>query len=194
MFTHKHTNVSVCMFRCVYKGMHVYIRIYLYICYKFFCSLVLLFSINYIESNDNTGVQFLLCVHIHGTLSFAYLNSCFRLLSCWKETDSLNDTWRFCAKTDWYLEVFMIPTILTKTAAPAEEKPPHTMKLPPPCFTVGVVLFGWWAYLVSVPPWSHQTLKHFGKMHRNVQNTWSSCQMQRVTITSQLFHIYLKLC
>ncbi|KAI3352523.1 hypothetical protein L3Q82_005468 [Scortum barcoo] len=47
----------------------------------------------------------------------------------------LTEVGRFCANTDWYLELFIIPSTLTKAPVPAEEKQPQSMMLPPPCFT-----------------------------------------------------------
>ncbi len=37
------------------------------------------------------------------------------------------------------------PSIATSRPLPAAEKHPHSMMLPPPCFTVGTVLDRWWA-------------------------------------------------
>ncbi|XP_051535119.1 uncharacterized protein LOC127429842 isoform X2 [Myxocyprinus asiaticus] len=43
----------------------------------------------------------------------------------------------FCARFDWYLELFMIPSTFTKAPVPAEEKQLQSMMLlPPPCFTM----------------------------------------------------------
>lgn len=82
--------------------------------------------------------------------AFVDLNVCFSLLSCWKVKflfifSFLTEAWRFCAKIDCYLELFIIPSTLTKALVPAEEKQPQSMMLPPPCFTVGMVFFGWCA-------------------------------------------------
>ncbi len=76
-------------------------------------------------------------------LSFVNLDVCFRL-SCWKMKflfifRFLAEAWRFYASIDWYLELFIIPSTLTKSPVPAEEKQPRSMMLPPPCFTVGMV-------------------------------------------------------
>ncbi|XP_051536591.1 steroid receptor RNA activator 1 isoform X3 [Myxocyprinus asiaticus] len=49
----------------------------------------------------------------------------------------LADARRFCAKINWYLELFMIHSTFTKAPFPAEEKQPQSIMLPPPCFTVG---------------------------------------------------------
>ncbi len=39
-----------------------------------------------------------------------------------------------------YLAAFIFPSIATSRPVPAAEKHPHSMMLPPPCFTVGTVL------------------------------------------------------
>jgi hypothetical protein len=39
-----------------------------------------------------------------------------------------------------YLAPSLIPSILTSFPVPAEEKHPHSMMLPPPCFTGGGIL------------------------------------------------------
>ena len=39
-----------------------------------------------------------------------------------------------------YFAPFLFPSILTSLPVPAAEKHPHSMMLPPPCFTVGMVL------------------------------------------------------
>lgn len=46
---------------------------------------------------------------------------------------------RVCPNT--YLKLFILPSTLTKTSVPAEEKQPQSLVLPPPCFTVGMLLF-----------------------------------------------------
>ena len=58
-----------------------------------------------------------------------------------------------------YIAAFIFPSILTSLPVPAAEQHPHSMMLPPPCFTVGMVLAWWWA----VPGSS----KH---------DAWHSCQ------------------
>ncbi len=83
---------------------------------------------------------------------FVDLDVCFGLLLCWKMTflfsfSFLAEAWRFCANIDWYLERFIIPSTLTKAPVPAEEKQPQSVMLPPPCITVGMVLFWWCAVL-----------------------------------------------
>jgi hypothetical protein len=41
-----------------------------------------------------------------------------------------------------YLAPSIIPSILTSFPVPADEKHPHSMMLPPPCFTVGMMFLG----------------------------------------------------
>lgn len=56
----------------------------------------------------------------------------------------------------WYLELVIPLPVSTRAPEPAEE--PQSMMLPPSCFTVGVVVFVWWAVLF----W-HQTYCIFWK-------------------------------
>ena len=54
----------------------------------------------------------------------------------------LADAWGFWAKSDWYLERFIIPSTFTKAPVPAEEKSQLELQsktLPPPCLTVDMV-------------------------------------------------------
>ncbi|KAI3365344.1 hypothetical protein L3Q82_010128 [Scortum barcoo] len=46
--------------------------------------------------------------------------------TCFSAT-SYQKVGRFCANTDWYLELFIIPSTLTKAPVPAEEKQPQSM-------------------------------------------------------------------
>ncbi len=52
---------------------------------------------------------------------------------------------RFSSRISLYLAAFIFPSIATSRPVPAAEKHPHSMMLPPPCFTVGTVLDRWWA-------------------------------------------------
>ncbi len=61
--------------------------------------------------------------------SFVILAVCLGSLSCWKV--NLRPSLRSWA--------------LWRSPVPAAEKHPHSMMLPPPCFTVGTVLDRWWA-------------------------------------------------
>ncbi len=61
--------------------------------------------------------------------SFVDLDVCFGLLSCWKMKflfifSFLAEAWRFCTSIDWYMELFIIPSTLTKSPGPAEEEQP----------------------------------------------------------------------
>ena len=77
--------------------------------------------------------------------SFVILAVCLGSLSCWKVNlwPSLRSRalWkRFSSRISLYLAAFIFPSIV-----PAAEQHPHSMMLPPPCFTVGIVLGRWWA-------------------------------------------------
>ncbi len=80
--------------------------------------------------------------------SFVILAVCLGSLSCWKVNlrPSLRSwaLWRrFSSRISLYLAAFIFPSIAT--SRPVAEKHPHSMMLPPPCFTVGTVLDRWWA-------------------------------------------------
>ena len=47
---------------------------------------------------------------------------------------------RFSSRISLYLAAFIFPSIATSRPVPAAEKHPRSMMLPPPCFTVGIVL------------------------------------------------------
>ncbi len=67
---------------------------------------------------------------------------------CWKFWHHRNkpSLWRrFSSRISLYLAAFIFPSIATSRPVPAAEKHPHSMMLPPPCFTVGTVLDRWWA-------------------------------------------------
>ncbi len=77
-----------------------------------------------------------------------YLAVCLGSLSCWKVNlrPSLRSwaLWRrFLSRISLYLAAFIFPSIATSRPVPAAEKHPHSMILPPPCFTVGTVLDRW---------------------------------------------------
>ncbi len=89
--------------------------------------------------------------------SFVILAVCLGSLSCWKVNlrPSLRSwaLWRrFSSRISLYLAAFIFPSIATSRPVPAAEKHPHSMMLPPPCFTVGTVLDRWWA----VPGFLHK--------------------------------------
>ncbi len=82
--------------------------------------------------------------------SFVILAVCLGSLSCWKANlrPSLRSwaLWRrFSSRISLYLAAFIFPSIATRRPVPAAEKHPHSMMLPPPCFTVGTVLDRLWA-------------------------------------------------
>ncbi len=82
--------------------------------------------------------------------SFVILAVCLGSLSCWKVNlrPSLRSwaLWRrFSSRISLYLAAFIFPSTATSRPVPAAEKHPHSMMLPPPCFTVGTVLDRWWA-------------------------------------------------
>ncbi len=82
--------------------------------------------------------------------SFVILAVCLGSLSCWKVNlrPSLRSwaLWRrFSSRISLYLASFIFPSIATSRPVHAAEKHPHSMMLPPPCFTVGTVLDRWWA-------------------------------------------------
>ncbi len=88
--------------------------------------------------------------------SFVILAVCLGSLSCWKVNlrPSLRSwaLWRrFSSRISLYLAAFIFPSIATSRPVPAAEKHPHSMMLPPPCFTVGTVLDRWWA-VPGFPP------------------------------------------
>ncbi len=73
--------------------------------------------------------------------SFVILAVCLGSLSCWKVNlrPSLRSwaLWRrFSSRISLYLAAFIFPSIATSRPVPAAEKHPHSMMLPPPCFTL----------------------------------------------------------
>ncbi len=85
----------------------------------------------------------------------ARINQCFVLLSVHSMCNDAQSRlaysgywalWRrFSSRISLYLAAFIFPSIATSRPVPAAEKHPHSMMLPPPCFTVGTVLDRWWA-------------------------------------------------
>ena len=83
--------------------------------------------------------------------SFVILAVCLGSLSCWKVNlrPSLRSRalWkRFSSRISLYLAAFIFPSIATSRPVPAAEKHPHSMMLPPPCFTdcIGQVMSSAW--------------------------------------------------
>ena len=86
--------------------------------------------------------------------SIVALAVCLGSLSCWKvklrpSLKSFADSNRFSSKIVLYLAPSIFPSTQTSFPVPAEEKHPHSMMLPPPCFRVGMVCSGWCAVLVN---------------------------------------------
>lgn len=86
---------------------------------------------------------------------FVGLDLCFELLSYWKVIFSLSSAFQqrpagyFFAKLDWYLELSMIRSILTRGLVWRDTG--HSMILPPPCFTMGA-LGDMWSHFVELCP------------------------------------------
>ena len=77
---------------------------------------------------------------------------CLGSFSCWnvnlcRSRKSFALWSRFSSRICLCLAPFIALSILTSLPVPAVEKHPHSMMLPPPCFTVGMVFDGWWAVL-----------------------------------------------
>ena len=79
-----------------------------------------------------------------GSYSYVVLAVCLGLLSCWRVNlhPSLRSgaLWsRFYSRISLYFAPFIFPSVLTSLPVPTAEKHPHSMMLPPPCFTVRMV-------------------------------------------------------
>ncbi len=61
------------------------------------------------------------------------------------QSEVLSTLEKVSSRISLYLAAFIFPSIATSRPVPAAEKHPHSMMLPPPCFTVGTVLDRWWA-------------------------------------------------
>ncbi len=90
--------------------------------------------------------------------SFVILAVCLGSLSCWKMNlhPSLRSRalWsRFSSRMSLYIAAFIFPSILTSLPVPAAEKHPHSMMLPRPCSTVGMVLARWWVVPGFLQTW-----------------------------------------
>ena len=68
------------------------------------------------------------------------LAACLGALSCWKVNlcPSLS-SWALWSAFFLYFALFIFSSILTSLLVPSAEKHPHSMMLPPPCFTVEMV-------------------------------------------------------
>ena len=82
---------------------------------------------------------------------------------------------RFSSRICLYLAPFIVSSILTSLPVPAAEKQPHSMMLPPPCFTGGMGLDGWniYIYLFIYLLWSwsfhNKDSNHFCYLHCMVE-------------------------
>ena len=90
--------------------------------------------------------------------SCVVLSVCLGPLSGWKV--NLRQSLRSRALWTWfssgispYFGLFSFPSTLTSLPVPAAEKHPHSMMLPPPGFTVGMVLGRWWAVPCFLQTW-----------------------------------------
>ena len=84
-------------------------------------------------------------------LWLGHSKTCLGPLSCWKvnlrpSLKSQEDWNRFPSRITLYLAPSIIPSILTSVPVPANEKNPHSIMLPPPCFT-GIRFSVWWEVL-----------------------------------------------
>ena len=92
---------------------------------------------------------------------------------------SFADSIRFSTRIALYLAPSIFPSVLTSFPVPAEEKHPHSMMLPRPCFTVGMVCSGCWVSAThsvlhwgqKVTFWSHPDQSTFFHMFA-VSPTW----------------------
>ncbi len=79
------------------------------------------------------------------TLSFfskavVVLEVCFGSLSCWNtalQPSLRREGIMLCISMSQYMLAFMVPSINCSSPVPAALMQPQTMKLPPPCLTVG---------------------------------------------------------
>ena len=112
-------------------------------------------QINYISMGFKAGLwlgpsrTFIFLFWSHSSVALAV---CLESLSCWdvnlcRIQRSFAFWSRFFSRISLYLAPFIGPSILTNLPVPATEKHPHNMLLTPPCFTVRMVLDGWWDVL-----------------------------------------------
>ena len=85
--------------------------------------------LNYIQRLVSKPVLFCLCCVLVVLLEGGTLPQ-FEFLSALEQVSS---------RISLYFAPFIFPAILTSHPVPAAEKHPHSMMLPPPCFTVGMV-------------------------------------------------------
>ena len=84
---------------------------------------------------------------------------------------------RFSSKIVLYLAPSIFPSTQTSFPVPAEEKHPHSMMLPPPCFTVGMVCSGWCAVFSATCSILHlgQKLQFWSHLTRAPCSTFVCC-------------------
>ncbi len=80
--------------------------------------------------------------------SFVARAVCLGSLSCWKTQprfifNALADVRRFSLKISRYMTPFILSFTQISRPGPFAEKQPQSMMFPPPCFTVGMVFFGY---------------------------------------------------
>ncbi len=88
--------------------------------------------------------------------SFVARAVCLGSLSCWKTQprfifNALSDGRRFSLKISRYMAPFILSFTQISRPGPFAEKQPQSMMFPPPCFTVGMVFFGWHFSILSPP-------------------------------------------
>ena len=76
--------------------------------------------------------------------------------------------WRSSSRMSLYIAAFILPSILTSLSVPAAGKHPHSMMLPPLCFTVWI-LARWWAMPGFLQTWCIQA-KEFNLCFIRLEN------------------------
>jgi len=82
--------------------------------------------------------------------SLVILAVCFGSLSCWKTQprpifNALTEGRRLFPKISQYMAQVILSLIQCSRPVPCVETHPKSMMLPPPCFTVGMMLLGWYS-------------------------------------------------
>lgn len=95
------------------------------------------------EMIDRVQVQSRTFIELSLSHYCVILAVCLGSLSCWNLNlwPSLR-SWvlsnRFSVRISLYVAPFRYPSILSSLPVPAAEKPPHSMMLPSPCYTIGI--------------------------------------------------------